>query len=171
MTRLAERRVGATVQASYGYNATAPGQTECAYQNLLRPQQFSLSVQVPLWQWGAHSEYGPGGEGRPRRRPRDRRTEPRAGHYAHNAALQLSQARRNLALSAKADTVAGKRFEVAYNRYVIGRITIDNLYLAQNEKDQSRVSYAQALRAYWTAYYQLRKLTLYDFETGHPIRQ
>ena len=56
---------------------------------------------------------------------------------AHFAALQLSQARRNLALSAKGDTVAAKRFEVALNRYVIGRISIDNLYVAQNEKDQA----------------------------------
>ena len=84
--------------------------------------------------------------------------------------FQLSQARRNLALSAKADTVAGKRFEVALNRYVIGRIAIDNLYLAQNEKDQALISYVAALRGYWQAYYRLRRLTLFDFQTGQPIR-
>ncbi|HEY8063014.1 MAG TPA: TolC family protein, partial [Gemmatimonadales bacterium] len=69
-----------------------------------------------------------------------------------------------------ADTVAAKRFDVAYNRYVIGRITIDNLYIAQSEKDQALQGFVQALRAYWVAYYQLRKLTLYDFERKEPIR-
>lgn len=64
----------------------------------------------------------------------------------------------------------GKRFEVAYNRYVIGRITIDNLYVAQSEKDAALSQYVQALRAYWQAYYRLRRLTLYDFERGEPIR-
>jgi len=73
-------------------------------------------------------------------------------------------------LSAKADTVAGKRFEVAYNRYVIGRISIDNLYIAQNEKDQALSQFVQALRGYWQAYYRLRRVTLFDFERGEAIR-
>ena len=44
-------------------------------------------------------------------------------HEAHFAVLELEQAKTNLLITAKADTVAGKRFEVAYNRYVIGRIS------------------------------------------------
>ena len=89
---------------------------------------------------------------------------------AHFAALQLGQARRALAIAAKADTVAAKRFEVALNRYSISRITIDNLYIAQSEKDQALTAYVVALRAYWLAYFQLRKATLYDFEKGDIIR-
>ena len=66
--------------------------------------------------------------------------------------------------------MATKRFEVALNRYGISRITIDNLYIAQSEKDQALSSYVQALRGYWQAYFQLRKATLYDFERGEVIR-
>ena len=88
---------------------------------------------------------------------------------ARFAALQLEQTRRSLQLSAKADTVGAKRFEVAYNRYVIGKIAIDNLYLAQSEKDQAIVQYLQSLRSHWEAHYLLRRLTLYDFEAGKPI--
>jgi len=82
----------------------------------------------------------------------------------------LSQARRNVALLAKADTVGQKRFEVAYNRYVIGRIAIDNLYIAQTEKDQALTSFVQGLRGYWQAHYWLRRVTLFDFATGQVIR-
>ena len=60
-------------------------------------------------------------------------------------------------------------FEVAYNRYVIGRITLDNLFLAQSEKDQAVSQFVQALRGYWTAHYRLRRLTLYDFAANTPI--
>jgi len=73
-------------------------------------------------------------------------------------------------LVAKADSVAAKRFEVAYNRYVIGRITIDNLYIAQAEKDQAVLQYVQGLRGYWAAVYRLRRTTLFDFVAGRPIR-
>ena len=75
-----------------------------------------------------------------------------------------------IALSAKADTVAAKRFEVAYNRYVIGRFDMDNLYLAQNEKNQALSQYLQSLRGFWLAYYRLRRVTLYDFASGTVIR-
>ena len=91
-------------------------------------------------------------------------------HDARFAALELEQARRNVLLVAKADSVAAKRFEVAYNRYVIGRITIDNLYIAQAEKDQALLQYVQSLRGYWTAHYRLRRATLFDFAAGSTIR-
>jgi len=61
------------------------------------------------------------------------------------------------------DTVAEKRFEVAKNRYVIGKIGVSDLYIAQNEKDQALDAYVQALRSYWANYYRLRRVTLYDF--------
>ncbi len=161
--------VGATVQASYGFNATAPD-FDHAYTNLLEARQFSLSVEIPLVQWGAHHEGVQAAEAeRERVTNTTRLTLEETAQDAHFAALQLAQAKRNLDLSAKADSVAGKRFEVAYNRYVIGRIAIDVLYLAQSEKDQALLQYVQALRGYWLAYYGLRRATLYDFEKGQVI--
>jgi outer membrane protein TolC len=161
---------GGTLSATYGYNASAPTAGE-AYKNLLDARQMSLNVSIPVWQWGAHSAQIQAARA-------DRETAKNTSALnranleqgARFAALQVGQARRSLVIAAKADTVATKRFEVAYNRYVIGKIAIDNLYLAQTEKDQALAAYVQALRGYWSAYYQLRKVTLYDFETGRPIR-
>ncbi len=172
--RIAEARLsnglGATIQASYGFNATAP-ERSLAYQNLLEARQFSLSVDVPLLQWGARKEAIEAARSdRDRAVSNSRGALAQAAQDAHFAALQLSQARRSLTLSAKADTVAGKRFEVAYNRYVIGRIAIDNLYVAQTEKDQALAQFVQSLRGYWQAYFRLRRATMFDFETGTPIQ-
>jgi outer membrane protein TolC len=83
---------------------------------------------------------------------------------ARFSVLQLQQAQRNVLIAAKADTVAGKQFEVARNRYIIGKITNDALYIAQAEKDAAVLANVQALRNYWTSYYHLRRVTLYDFE-------
>ncbi|MGE0352840.1 MAG: TolC family protein [Gemmatimonadales bacterium] len=161
--------IGATVQASFGFNATAPEASQ-AYQNLLEARQFTLSVEVPLWQWGAHgNDVSAARLDQERVSTLSEETLQQTQHEAHFAALELTQAYRNLALVAKADTVAGKRFEVAYNRYVIGRISIDNLYIAQSEKDAALTQFVQGLRSYWLAYYRLRRATLYDFEAGQPI--
>ncbi len=162
--------IGATVVASYGYNATGD-QLSLAYRDLLEARQFSLSFQLPLWQWGARKEGVQAAQAdQDRVASISRNTLKQTEQEAHFAALQLAQARRGLALSAKADTVGARRFEVAYNRYLIGRITIDNLFIAQNEKDQARNQFLQALRGYWQAHYRLRRLTLFDFETGQLIR-
>ena len=161
--------LGASVTASYGFNATAP-EASSVYSNLLNAQQLALTVSLPLWQWGAHKEGVQAARAdQDRTASLAQSTLQQTAQDAHYAALQLSQARRNLALSVKADTVAGKRFDVALNRYVIGRIAIDNLYLAQSEKDQAVAQAVQSLRGYWQAYYRLRRMTLFDFEKGEAI--
>src|SRR5678815_4042121 len=81
---------------------------------------------------------------------------------ARFSVLGLQQAQRNVLISAKADTVAAKQFEVAKNRYLIGKISMLELFTAQNEKDAAVIARVQALRSYWTAYYHLRRVTLYD---------
>jgi len=160
---------GATVEASYGFNATAPEAT-LAYQNLLEARRFTFSVQIPLWQWGAHQEGVHAAQAdRERVTNLSAATVAQVAHDARFAALELAQARRTALLVAKADSVAAKRFEVAYNRYVIGRITIDNLYIAQAEKDQAVLQYVQGLRGYWAAVYRLRRATLFDFAAGQPV--
>ncbi len=161
--------VGAMLQASYGFNASGSGASS-AYRNLLQAQQLSLGVQMPLIQWGAHSaDIQAAKADQQQVAATSQATREQTIQNARFAALQLAQAGRNLLVSAKADTVASKRFDVAYERYVIGKITIDNLYIAQNDKDQALLQYVQALRGYWSAYYQLRQLTLYDFVEGHRI--
>lgn len=76
---------------------------------------------------------------------------------------QLDVLRQQIEISKKSDEVAQKRYEVAQNRYLIGKIDITNLNIALTEKDNARRSYVNALRSFWVAYYDLRRLTLYDF--------
>jgi outer membrane protein TolC len=162
--------LGATLQASVGYNQTA-GDLDLAYRDLRNAQRLALSVQMPLIQWGQRSAQVEAAKADENRVTANQQlAREQLMQEAHFAVLQLDQSRSQLELSAKADTVAQKRFEVAKNRYVIGRIGIDNLYIAQNEKDQAVQAYVQALRGYWLAYYRLRRATLYDFAEGREIR-
>jgi hypothetical protein len=154
---------GAQLQASVGYNQSA-SDLDLAYRDLRDAQRFSLALSMPLIQWGARSAGIEAAKAEEVRAESNRRlAREELMQEAHFAALQLDQSRSQLELSAKADTVANKRFEVAKNRYIIGRIGIDNLFIAQNEKDQALQQYVQALRGYWLAYYRLRRTTLYDF--------
>ena len=60
-------------------------------------------------------------------------------------------------------------YTLSKGRFEVGKIGIDNLYIAQSEKDAARQSLVQAMRAYWLGYYRLRRLTLYDFAANKPL--
>ncbi|GEP98090.1 TolC family protein [Chitinophaga cymbidii] len=77
--------------------------------------------------------------------------------------------RSNIALAKKADSVGQRRFAISNSLYQIGKLSITELYLAQTERDNGRRTYISALRDFWSSYYTLRKLTLYDFEAGEPL--
>ncbi len=171
----AERRVttarlrnglNARLTAGFGYNQTASLFDE-VYRSPMRQQRFGLQVEMPLVQWGA------GRHEVAAARVEEERIEILAERARRELAQEASFAARNLALAqsqltlaAKSDTVASRRFDVAKDRYVIGRIGIGELYIAQTEKDGALQAYVQAVRAYWLAYNRLRRVTLYDFRAG-----
>ena len=69
----------------------------------------------------------------------------------------------------KADTIAQFRYEVSKQRFLIGKIDVLELNVAFTEKDQKRRAYVAALRNYYSYYYNLRKITLYDFLNNKSI--
>jgi outer membrane protein TolC len=41
---------------------------------------------------------------------------------------------------------------------------------AQIDNDNAKLNYFNTLKDYWINYYELRKLTLYDFQRNRPIK-
>ena len=74
-----------------------------------------------------------------------------------------------LVLTASADSIASEKYQIARDRYVLGNLSITDLSIAFQEKDQAKRDYISALRDFWGAYYQLRFLSLYDFEQKEKI--
>lgn len=166
-----QNNVNLRLTAGFGYNQTAPLFAD-AYHSPLEQQRFAVQVEMPLVQWGAgRNEVGAARADEMRVSALSERARRQLSQEAYFAARRLMQAQLQLELAAKSDTVATKRFDVAKDRYVIGRIGIGDLYIAQTEKDAALLSYVQAVRAYWLAYYQLRRVSLYDFLLGSPIER
>jgi outer membrane protein TolC len=68
--------------------------------------------------------------------------------------------------SARADTIAQMGFDVTIRRFKIGKLDVTKLNLARNDLENARRAYINSLRKYWVSYYQIRQLTLFDFETN-----
>jgi outer membrane protein TolC len=161
--------LNATMSASMGYNQQAPFLND-AYNNLLDQQQFNLNFTVPLFKWGAGSSAVDAAIAD------QKRTETLVDQRKHDfeqevlfQAARLNLLRKQVAVAAKSDTIAQRRFDVAKDRYLIGKIDIPNLFLAQSEKDNARRANVQTLWDFWSAHYRIRRLTLYDYENGESL--
>jgi outer membrane protein TolC len=129
-------------------------------------QQFNLTLSVPVLDWGRNKS-----------RMRTAIANKKLNDYiiaqdeinfeqeVMTQVRQFEMLRLQIEITKKADEVATERYNVAQNRYLIGKIDITNLNIALTEKDDAKRSYIQALKSFWTAYYDLRRLTLYDFST------
>ena len=77
--------------------------------------------------------------------------------------------KKQLTVSKRANEVADKRFFVSKQRYLLGKTLITDLQIAQQEKDRALISYINAYRSFWRSYYDVRKLTHFDFEKNSVI--
>ena len=159
----------ATMTASMGFNQRAQGLPD-AYSNLLDQQQFSLRFDVPIFRLGAGTSAVDAAVAEQKRT--DASLEKQRRDFDQEVLYQVSRLnllQKQVAVAAKSDTVAQRRFDVAKERYLIGKIDIPNLFLAQSEKDNARRAHYQTLWDYWTTYFRVRRLTLFDFQSGEPL--
>ncbi|MEI7906684.1 MAG: TolC family protein [Bacteroidota bacterium] len=141
-----------------------------AYINLLDQQEFSVQVQIPLYGFGSGSHAIESAEAE--RSRVESSVESQQFSFKQDILYQVQRFRQlqtQVALSGKADTVAQRRFDVARERFTIGKIDVPNLFLAQSEKDAAYRARIQTLSDYWTTLYRLRRLTLYDFPNNQPL--
>ncbi len=178
--RLEANRDVAQAKASSGYEFNLQAQLgqrnndeklRKAYAGGEVQQNLSVGVGIPIMDWG-RAKY------RVRQAKANRDlieidVQQEERKFEQEVFLQTQQfniQKRVLSSAAKADTIAGLRYEITKQRYLIGKISITDLNLAQQEKDQATQSFISALRNFWNNYYTVRRLTLYDFEKQEKIR-
>ena len=80
----------------------------------------------------------------------------------NNQAQQLS-------IAQEADAIAEKRYRTSVETFMIGKISTLDLNDAQQSKDEARQKHISELYYYWNYFYQIRSLTLWDFERNEEL--
>jgi outer membrane protein TolC len=151
------------VTAAFGLNNVA-GTLDELYQNPSKQQVANVTFSVPIVDWGRRKAQMQTAYAN--KRLNDYVIAQDEVTFEQQILTQVRQFEMlytQIEITKKADEVALKRYNVAQNRYLIGKIDITNLNIALTEKDNAKRGYINALRQFWTAYYDLRRLTLYDF--------
>lgn len=165
----AENRFNANLYASYGLNQSAYD-LQNAYQNPETQQAVSVGIQIPIVDWG---------EGKGKYKMAKSNQEVVRTQVAQSRidfeqrimlkVLQFNEQSNQVYIAAKADTIAQKRYEVAKQRFLIGKIGVLDLNIASSEKDKALRNNLMAKKTYWSYYYNIRQITLYDFLKNEPI--
>lgn len=162
-------RLEINVSANFGLNKRAEDY-DALFQDYDRQQNVSVRLGIPIFDWGVSKSKVKMGEADLGLVETNIEQEQQAFEqeiFLH--ILNWSSKRDFLATSEKAKEIAVKRYEITKERYILGKITITDLNLAQQEKDKAEIEYLNSLEDFWIDYYTLRKLTLYDFINDEKI--
>jgi outer membrane protein len=159
----------ATLTANLGYSNTARTIAD-VYRSPQNQQLLQLQFSIPVLDWG-----------RSKSRTKTAQANEQFVEYAVEQDKQtfkqqivtqvtlFNMMKNQLVFTAQADSIASEKYQIARERYVLGDLSITDLSIAFQENDQAKRDYIAALRDFWGAYYQLRYLSLYDFERNQKI--
>jgi len=153
----------ASVSGSFGLSQTS-SEIGSAYQDLIDQERINISLQVPIMDWGrakARKEIATSNMDLVEMNVAQDKINFERDILLKVQQFDLVRAQTKLAL--KKYEVAQKTYDLTRKRYLIGKIGVIDLNLALADQDRNRKSYMSALRSFWTAYYEIRRLTLYDF--------
>ncbi len=166
-----DNSLNATLFATYGFSNRGLAIPDL-YKSPQNQQSIELRFDIPILDWG-----------RSKSRLKTAEANKKLTEYTveqdkiifqqeiFTQVTLLEMLKEQLLLTTQADSIASEKYQIAQERYVLGNLSITDLSIAFQEKDQAKRDNIFALRDYWGAYYKLRQLTLFDFENNQKIAQ
>ncbi|MFT6698935.1 MAG: outer membrane protein TolC [Porticoccaceae bacterium] len=140
------------------------------FQDYNQQQNIRLSLGIPILDWGvskSRRKLVEANKDLVNTNVEQDKQEFEQEIYLHT--LNWQNQRNFLDTAEKAQEIAIRRYNITKKRFILGKITITDLNLALQEKDRSVLQYLNSLEKFWTDYYTLRRLTLFDFIKNEKI--
>ncbi|MCQ2973498.1 MAG: TolC family protein [Bacteroidales bacterium] len=157
-------RFNASVSASVGFNQVAEN-ISGVYKDPLEQDLALISVQVPLLDWS---------KGKGKRNIAKNELEiskieieqriNKIEQDVINYIAEISTRREILINNYKVLDLAQEVYQQQIKKFQNGNLDVTSISMAQSKLETAQSDYLSSISEYWQCYYQLRKLTLYDFE-------
>lgn len=166
-----ESRFNASVNASVGFNQVADDLSG-AYRSPLRQDLVSISVSVPLMDWGVRK----GKVNMARNNLNESRIAARQDELSVEEDVIMTVSdyevrQRLIASASEALDLAETAYTQTRQRFIIGKADINSITLSLNRRQEAAKNYITALQNYWLSHYKIRRLTLHDFELDMPLTE
>jgi outer membrane protein TolC len=164
-----EAMFNASVTASVGFNQVA-GSLAAVYRDPSRQDIVSLSVSIPLVDWGVRrGRYNMARNNLNVTEITARQGEAKIEEDVIMTVGDFNIQKDLIASAEEALVIADDAYAKTRRRFIIGRADISALTLSRQRQQEARRNYISALENYWVSYYKIRRLTLYDFEYSMPV--
>ncbi len=161
--------LSANLSGSFGLSNSAesmPG----IYTDPKKSQVLQLTLSVPILDWGRAASTVKMAEAQRDLAQFD--VQKAKEDFDRSVIVQVEQfglLKDQLKTAKEADRVAENGYKIALKRFQNGEISITDLNIALSERETAKRDYIGSLSTYWLAYYNLRILTLYDFEADQKL--
>jgi outer membrane protein TolC len=164
-----ESMFNATISASVGFNQAAEKFSD-VFRDPLRQELVSLSVSIPLIDWGVRK----GNLNMAKNNLAIAEIRAQQGEITLEQDVIMTVSDFNIqkdliTLAVEALELAEDIYSKTHQGYLAGREDINSLMRSRQNQQQARRTYISSLESYWSSYYKIRKLTLFDFEYNLPI--
>lgn len=164
-----EAGVGATLRMSYGVSNSAD-YFGGVYENPEQQQNVSLSLSMPIMDWGRSESRVKLAESQRELVLYD--VDQDRQDFERGVVVQVEQfnlIKSQIATAEAADKVAEEGYKIALKKFQNGEISITDLNISLQEREGAKRDYIRSIENYWESYYRLREVTLYDFEFSQKI--
>jgi outer membrane protein len=158
-----------TLRGSFGLSNSAESFFD-VYKKPERDRMLRISLSIPILDWGRSASTVKLAESQRELTIYDVNKDME--DFDREVIVQIEQfslLKDQLATAEEADNVAENGYQIALRKFQNGELSITDLNIALQEREQAKRDYIRSIRNYWVAYFRLRILTLYDFERGHNI--
>lgn len=165
----ADRGISMRLSARFGLSKTAQDLSS-VYRDPLDQEVVGLSFSVPVLDWGQ-------GKGRVKKAEASAEVLKAQVEQAENdkrislftAVGQFNNQRQLCDVSRRAAAIAQERYGLVMEKFRNGKASVLDLNTARTESDSAVQKYVDDISRFWSYYYTLRKLTLYDFLAGDDL--
>ena len=159
----ADRGIQVELRANLGFSQTGDD-LQGVYSRLKDREVVGLSITMPIYDWGMSRGRVKMAEAEARlARTELEQEETKFQQDIRIRVMQFNNQATQCNISAKALQIAEERYDITKKRFQNGGSTVTDLNTAQKELDSASEQYINQLRTFWNAYFELRKLSLYDF--------
>lgn len=148
----------------FGLNKSAK-ELDDLYYSPDNQQYVQLSMNVPIMDWG-----------RQKARIKTARANQKLIQYQiEQEKIQFEQnilrtvrnfntLKHRAEIALRSNELQQRKYELTLEQFYEGTASINTLNLSMKDKDEARRDYIKALGDYWWTYFEIRRLTLFDFE-------
>ena len=166
-----ENRYKLSISASYGFNQQASTFSD-AYRNFLDQQIVGVTFSIPILDWGERK--GNIKTAKMTKELADFRIKQTENDVNRQLVLKVKNfnlQEEQVITSLRAKKISSDSYAITEKRFLSGKVDLLRLLNSRKAWQTSSEQYIQDLQLYWTYYYEVQQLTLYNFLENRTLKE